>query len=131
MLTKRHNCSDKLSGKGFKVLKALYSLFPCIPFALLLIKRTILQLLGKLCLTVIGGNSGDFPFPPSIKKPPDSKAPIPIPDLFPLSKILPISIKLKFRSNNFAIEIGIDHKEYSHKTKFTEKNIKSLSLDFN
>tara|TARA_B110000003_G_C16587406_1_gene510397 strand:- start:389 stop:982 length:594 start_codon:yes stop_codon:yes gene_type:complete len=37
----------------------------------------------------------------------------------------------KFRSNNFAIEIGIDHKEYSHKTKFTEKNIKSLSLDFN
>jgi hypothetical protein len=37
----------------------------------------------------------------------------------------------KFRSNNFAIEIGIDHKEYSHTTKFTEKNIKSLSLDFN
>ncbi|MDB4846603.1 DUF3501 family protein [Candidatus Pelagibacter sp.] len=37
----------------------------------------------------------------------------------------------KFRSNNFAIEIGIDHKEYSHTTKFTEKNIKSLSSDFN
>ena len=28
------------------------------------------------------------------------------------------------------IEIGIDHKEYSHTTKLTEKNIRSLSEDF-
>ncbi|MDB3888489.1 DUF3501 family protein [Candidatus Pelagibacter sp.] len=28
------------------------------------------------------------------------------------------------------IEIGIDHKEYSHNTKLTEKNIRSLSEDF-
>ena len=28
------------------------------------------------------------------------------------------------------IEIGIDHKEYSHTTKFTESTIKSLSADF-
>jgi len=38
---------------------------------------------------------------------------------------------IKFKSNNSTIEIGIDHKEYSHKTKFTEENIKSLLLDFN
>ena len=37
----------------------------------------------------------------------------------------------KFKSNNSTIEIGIDHKEYSHKTKLNEENIKSLLLDFN
>ena len=38
---------------------------------------------------------------------------------------------IKFKSNNSTIEIGIDHKEYSHMTKLTEENIKSLLLDFN
>ena len=38
---------------------------------------------------------------------------------------------IKFKSNNSTIEIGIYHKEYSHKTKLTEENIKSLLLDFN
>jgi len=38
---------------------------------------------------------------------------------------------IKFKSNNSIIEIGIDHKEYSHKTKLNEENIKSLLLDFN
>jgi hypothetical protein len=38
---------------------------------------------------------------------------------------------IKFKSNNSIIEIGIDHKEYSHKIKLTEENIKSLLLDFN
>jgi hypothetical protein len=38
---------------------------------------------------------------------------------------------IKFKSHNSTIEIGIDHKEYSHKTKLTEENIKSLLLDFN
>jgi hypothetical protein len=38
---------------------------------------------------------------------------------------------IKFKSNNSIVEIGIDHKEYSHITKLTENNIKSLSLDFN
>ena len=38
---------------------------------------------------------------------------------------------IKFKSNNSTIEIGIDHKEYSHKIKLTEENIKSLLLDFN
>ena len=37
----------------------------------------------------------------------------------------------KFKSNNLTIELGIDHKEYSHTSKLTEENIKSLSLDFN
>jgi hypothetical protein len=37
----------------------------------------------------------------------------------------------KFRSNNSSIELGIDHKEYSHTTKLTELNIKSLMADFN
>ncbi|MDC1112451.1 DUF3501 family protein [Candidatus Pelagibacter sp.] len=36
----------------------------------------------------------------------------------------------KFKSNSILIEIGIDHNEYSHTTKLTEKNIKSLSADF-
>ena len=38
---------------------------------------------------------------------------------------------IKFKSNNSTIEIGIDHKEYFHKTKLNEENIKSLLLDFN
>ena len=38
---------------------------------------------------------------------------------------------IKFKSNNSTIEIGIEHKEYSHKIKLTEENIKSLLLDFN
>ena len=36
----------------------------------------------------------------------------------------------KFKSGNISIELGIDHKEYSHITKLTEDNIKSLSADF-
>ena len=36
----------------------------------------------------------------------------------------------KFKSGNISIELGIDHKEYSHTTKLTEDNIKSLSADF-
>ena len=36
----------------------------------------------------------------------------------------------KFKDNNIKIEIGIDHKEYSHTTKLNEKNIKALSEDF-
>ena len=37
----------------------------------------------------------------------------------------------KFQSNNSEIELGIDHKEYSHTTKLSEENISSLSADFN
>ena len=37
----------------------------------------------------------------------------------------------KFKSNSSLIEIGIDHKEYSHSTKLNEKTVKSLSADFN
>ena len=37
----------------------------------------------------------------------------------------------KFISNSSQIEIGIDHKEYSHSTKLSEQSIKSLSKDFN
>ena len=36
----------------------------------------------------------------------------------------------KFKSNNSEIELGIDHKEYSHSTKLSEENISSLSADF-
>ena len=36
----------------------------------------------------------------------------------------------KFKSGNTIIEIGVDHEEYSHTTKLTENNIKSLSADF-
>tara|TARA_Y100000389_G_C17452858_1_gene516025 strand:+ start:155 stop:748 length:594 start_codon:yes stop_codon:yes gene_type:complete len=36
----------------------------------------------------------------------------------------------KFKSNKSSIQIGIDHKEYSHTTKLTEVNIKSLAADF-
>ena len=37
----------------------------------------------------------------------------------------------KFKSNSLEIELGIDHKEYSHSTKLSEINIYSLSADFN
>ena len=36
----------------------------------------------------------------------------------------------KFKIGSSNIELGIDHKEYSHTTKLTEDNIKSLSADF-
>ena len=36
----------------------------------------------------------------------------------------------KFRSNGSNIELGINHKEYSHTTKLIDHNIKSLSADF-
>ena len=38
---------------------------------------------------------------------------------------------LKFKANSICIELGIDHREYSHTTKLTETNIKVLSSDFN
>ena len=37
----------------------------------------------------------------------------------------------KFKGNNLSIELGIDHKEYSHSTKLSESTIKALSSDFN
>ena len=37
----------------------------------------------------------------------------------------------KFKSNSSEIELGIDHKEYSHSTKLSKENIASLSADFN
>ena len=37
----------------------------------------------------------------------------------------------KFKDQNTSIEVGIDHKEYSHTTKFSEDNINALSADFN
>ena len=37
---------------------------------------------------------------------------------------------VKFKSSNIDIELGIDHKEYSHTTKLTEDTLKSLSADF-
>ena len=36
----------------------------------------------------------------------------------------------KFKSSSMKIELGIDHKEYSHTTKLTEDSVKSLSTDF-
>ena len=36
----------------------------------------------------------------------------------------------KFKSNNVSVDLGINHKEYSHTTKLNEDNIKSLSADF-
>ena len=36
----------------------------------------------------------------------------------------------KFKSDSANIELGIDHKEYSHTTKLSAENIKSLSADF-
>ena len=35
----------------------------------------------------------------------------------------------KFKSDNVEVEIGIDHKEYSHMTKLSKANISSLSAD--
>ena len=37
----------------------------------------------------------------------------------------------KFKGNNVSIELGIDHKEYSHTTKLSESAVKALSADFN
>jgi hypothetical protein len=37
----------------------------------------------------------------------------------------------KFKSGSLQIELGIDHKEYSHTTELTDININSLSADFN
>ena len=36
----------------------------------------------------------------------------------------------KFKSNDVNIELGMDHKEYSHTTKLSKDNIASLSEDF-
>ena len=36
----------------------------------------------------------------------------------------------KFKSDGVEIEIGIDHKEYSHSTKLSAANLSSLSADF-
>ena len=36
----------------------------------------------------------------------------------------------KFQSYSSVIELGIDHKEYSHSTKLSKENIASLSTDF-
>ena len=36
----------------------------------------------------------------------------------------------KFKSEDTEVEIGIDHKEYSHTTKLSTENKKSLSADF-
>ena len=36
-----------------------------------------------------------------------------------------------FKSGSSQVEIGIDHNEYSHSTKLTDINLKSLSADFN
>ena len=36
----------------------------------------------------------------------------------------------KFKSGNTSIDLGINHKEYSHTTKLNEDNINSLSKDF-
>ena len=36
----------------------------------------------------------------------------------------------KFKSKESEVELGMDHKEYSHTTKLTQENIASLSADF-
>ena len=36
----------------------------------------------------------------------------------------------KFKSDTVQVEIGIDHKEYSHTTKLSSANLSSLSADF-
>ena len=36
----------------------------------------------------------------------------------------------KFKSNDVNVELGMDHKEYSHATKLSKENIASLSGDF-
>ena len=37
----------------------------------------------------------------------------------------------KFKQKNINVELGIDHKDYSHTTKLSVENINSLSADFN
>jgi hypothetical protein len=37
---------------------------------------------------------------------------------------------IRFKSGNANIELSIDHNEYTHTTKLTEDNVKSLSADF-
>ena len=37
----------------------------------------------------------------------------------------------KFKSSDVNIELGMDHKEYTHTTKLSKENISSLSADFN
>ena len=37
----------------------------------------------------------------------------------------------KFKNNSISIELGINHKDYSHTTKLTKENISSLVSDFN
>ena len=37
----------------------------------------------------------------------------------------------KFKSNSSLVEVGIDHNEYSHSTKLSDRTVKSLSADFN
>ena len=36
----------------------------------------------------------------------------------------------KFKSNSATIELGIDHKEYTHTTRLAENSVKSLCADF-
>ena len=36
----------------------------------------------------------------------------------------------KFKSNEIDVELGMDHKDYSHTTKLSKENIASLSADF-
>ena len=36
----------------------------------------------------------------------------------------------KFKSDSVTIELGIDHKEYTHTTRLAENSVKSLSADF-
>ena len=36
----------------------------------------------------------------------------------------------KFKSDSITIELGIDHKEYTHTTKLAENSVKSLCADF-
>ena len=36
----------------------------------------------------------------------------------------------KFKSNGVTIELGIDHKEYTHTTRLAENSVKSLCADF-
>ena len=48
----------------------------------------------------------------------------------PSSFAKPIAQIEKFKSNGVEVEIGIDHKEYSHTTKLSSANISSLAADF-
>jgi len=36
----------------------------------------------------------------------------------------------KFKSDSTTIELGIDHKEYTHTTRLAENSVKSLCSDF-